>query len=130
MTNISNEWITLSQQRNGLDVQRKFAGLNVSVNEVNTVEYCQVFYWERESYPNGEVNKVFKKHYSLVDIPEVSHLDENENLIIDSPAKPILSGFISQFGQNAIVNPSRETISNLLKIELNEVDGYVLNSKL
>jgi len=51
MATINNEWITLSEKRNGVDVQRKFGGLDTDISEDNTVLYCNVKYWERELYP-------------------------------------------------------------------------------
>ena len=50
-TQISNNWIVLDTQRNGVDIQRKFAGLETYINEFDEVEYCRVKYWEREMYP-------------------------------------------------------------------------------
>ncbi len=65
MTTINNNWITLSELRNGVQVQIKFAGLDTVILEDDTVDYCKVSYYERELYPNGEVNKLFIKTYYL-----------------------------------------------------------------
>ena len=43
MATINNEWITLDELRNGVTVQRKFAGLDTFINHVdNSVEFCKV----------------------------------------------------------------------------------------
>ena len=60
----------LATQRNGLTVQRKFAGLDTVILEDDIVDYCKVSYYERELYPNGEVNKLFIKTYELQDLSE------------------------------------------------------------
>ena len=63
MTTINNEWITLSELRNGVQVQRKFAGLDTKISLEDNVEKCLVKYWERELYPNGEIIKTEEKYY-------------------------------------------------------------------
>ncbi len=44
MTTINNNWITLSELRNGVQVQIKFAGLDTVILEDDTVDYCKVSY--------------------------------------------------------------------------------------
>jgi hypothetical protein len=131
MTTILNEWITLKkneieQTRNGVTVQRKFAGLNTLINEENNnVDYCNVFYWERELYPNGAVIKTELKHYSLTDLP-YTELEENGKMYYMEPLY-VLNTFIQNLGYPGIINPSRQTLSNLNVLPIDAPNGYELN---
>ena len=42
---VTNDWITLAEQRNGLTVQRKFGGLATDILEDNTVGYLAISYF-------------------------------------------------------------------------------------
>lgn len=121
MTTINNEWITLSELRNGVTVQRKFAGLDTHISLENNVEKCFVKYWERELYPNGEVNKVIEKHYSLEDL---ASQDVGETQYMAPLA--VLSGFINNLGYPGIINPARETLENVVILPLTTQNGYPL----
>lgn len=123
MTQISNDWITLTEEKNGVPVQRKFAGLRTHVDENNNVIFCFVDYWQRELYPNNEVIKTELKSYSLQDLPESVNDVENWSMA----ARAVLSGFIQQLGQPAIVNPARETLENCGILPINAPDGYPLH---
>jgi len=122
MTTINNTWITLSEQRNGVTVQRKFAGLDTKISIDDSVERCFVKYWERELYPNGEVNKVVEKYYSLEDLTYT----ECENDTMYMNPLPVLSGFINNLGYPGIINPARETLENVSILPLNVENGYPL----
>lgn len=122
VTTINNGWITLSEQRNGINVQRKFGGIDSMINEDNTVEYCRIFYWERELYPNGEIIKCEKKWYSLEDLAETINDVEQwrqEQLLV-------LTGFVNSLGYPSIINPSRETLENVSILPLTSYNGYPL----
>jgi hypothetical protein len=121
-TTINNEWIPLPIQRNGVVVQRKFAGLDTDIDENNKVLYCNVKYWERELYPNGEVNKIEKKHYVLVDLPET--INDVEGWRQEPQA--VLTGFINALGYPGIINPARETLENILLLAIDAPNGYAL----
>jgi len=120
MTKISNEWITLTEQRNGVTVERKFAGLDTRILQDDSVSHCLVYYWERELYPNGESIKTELKNYSLEDLAytevEGGHMEP----------LAVLSGFIQALGQPNIVNPARETLENTSILPLNVENGYPL----
>jgi hypothetical protein len=121
MTTINNNWITLSELRNGVQVQRKFAGLDTKISIDDSVERCFVKYWERELYPNGEVIKTVEKFYSLEDLAsqDVSETQEMAPLAV-------LSGFINNLGYPGIINPARETLENVLILPVNVENGYPL----
>lgn len=121
MTTINNNWITLSELRNGVTVQRKFAGLDTKISLEDNVERCFVKYYERELYPNGEINKVEEKYYKLEDLAsqDVGETQEMAPLAV-------LSGFIAQLGYPGIINPARETLENVLILPLNVENGYPL----
>lgn len=121
MTTINNNWITLSILRNGVTVQRKFAGLDTKISLEDNVEKCFVKYWERELYPNGEVNKVEEKYYKLEDLAsqDVGETQEMAPLAV-------LSGFIAQLGYPGIINPARETLENVVILPINVENGYPL----
>ena len=121
MTTINNNWITLSELRNGVTVQRKFAGLDTKISLEDNVEKCFVKYWERELYPNGEVNKVEEKYYKLEDLAsqDVGETQEMAPLAV-------LSGFIAQLGYPGIINPARETLENVVILPINVENGYPL----
>jgi len=120
-TIINNEWITLSELRNGVTVQRKFAGLDTKISIDDNVEKCFVKYWERELYPNGEVIKTVEKYYSLEDLAsqDVGETKEMAPLAV-------LSGFINQLGYPGIINPARETLENVIILPVNVENGYPL----
>lgn len=121
MTTINNNWITLPEKRNGVDVQRKFAGLDTKISIDDNVERCFVKYWERELYPNGEVNKIEEKFYKLEDL---ASQDVGENQYM-APLS-VLSGFVNSLGYPGIINPARETLENIVILPLFVENGYPL----
>ena len=123
-TQISNNWIVLDTQRNGVDIQRKFAGLETYINEFDEVEYCRVKYWEREMYPNGDVIKTELKWYSLEDLP-YTEVDV-EGILKYMDELPVLSGFIAQLGSPGIISPARETLANTVILPVTTTNGYPL----
>lgn len=130
MTKISNPWITLSAQRNGVTVQRAFAGLDPRVgmpddNGQSEVERCPIYYWERELYPNGDVIKTEFKSYTLADLPETVNDIEEWRM----EAKAVLTGFIQALGMPGIVGPARITLEDITVLMLNAPDGYELHKE-
>lgn len=121
ITKINNEWITLSEKRNGVVVQRKFAGLDTKISLEDNVEKCFVKYYERELYPNGEINKTEEKYYSLEDL---ASQDVGETKYMEPLA--VLSGFINNLGYPGIINPARETLENITTLPLTVQNGYPL----
>lgn len=121
MTKINNNWITLSELRNGVRVQRKFAGLDTKISLENNVEKCFVKYYERELYPNGEIIKTEEKYYSLEDL---ATQDVNDTQYM--AALPVLSGFINNLGYPGIINPARETLENVIILPVKVENGYPL----
>lgn len=121
MTTINNNWITLSELRNGVQVQRKFAGLDTKISLEDNVEKCFVKYWERELYPNGEVIKTEEKYYSLEDLASQDVGETHEMAPL-----AVLSGFINQLGYPGIINPARETLENVIILPVNVENGYPL----
>lgn len=122
MTTINNEWITLTELRNGVTVQRKFAGLDTEISETDEVLFCKVKYHERELYPNGNVIKSELKWYTLQDLPET--INDAEGWKQEPLA--VLTGFINSLGYNGIINPARETLENILILSLNAANNYPL----
>lgn len=122
MTTINNNWITLSELRNGVEVQRKFAGLDTKISLEDNVERCFVKYWERELYPNGEVIKTEEKFYKLEDL----EYTECENDTMYMNPLPVLSGFIQALGYPGIINPARETLQNVVILPVTVENGYPL----
>jgi hypothetical protein len=120
-TTIINDWITLSVLRNGVQVQRKFAGLDTKISIDNTVEKCLVKYWERELYPDGEINKLEEKFYKLEDL---AYQEVGETQYMEPLA--VLSGFVDTLGYPGIINPCRETLENPIILPLNVANGYPL----
>lgn len=124
MTTITNDWITLEELRNGVRVQRKFAGLDTFINPDNSVQYCHVKYYERELYPNDEVIKTEQKYYSLEDL-------QYTEIVVDGVLKymeplAVLSCFINSLGYPSIINPARDTLSGTVILPLNCENGYPL----
>jgi len=120
-TTINNTWITLSEQRNGVQVQRKFAGLDTKISLEDNVEKCFVKYWERELYPNGEVIKTEEKYYKLEDLASQDVGETQEMLPL-----AVLSGFINNLGYPGIINPARETLENVVILPVTVENGYPL----
>lgn len=120
---INNDWITLAEQRNGLTVQRKFGGLCTEILEDNTVDSLAITYYERELYPNGGVNKLYKKTYELQDLSEM--VNDVEGWRMDELL--VLTGFIESLGYPAIINPARATLTNLVDLSINVEDKYPIH---
>lgn len=121
MTTINNDWITLSELRNGVQVQRKFAGLDTKISLEDNVEKCFVKYWERELYPNDEVIKTEEKYYSLEDLASQDVGETQEMLPLT-----VLSNFINNLGYPSIINPARETLNNIKILPIYIENGYPL----
>jgi hypothetical protein len=121
MTQINNNWITLSELRNGVQVQRKFAGLDTKISIDDSVERCFVKYWERELYPNGEVIKTEEKYYKLEDLAS-QDVGETQQML----PLAVLSGFVNNLGYPGIINPARETLENVVILPVNVENGYPL----
>ncbi len=122
MTTINNDWITLEVLHKGVTVQRKFAGLDTFINEDNEVTKCDVKYWQRELYPNGDVIKCELKHYSLQDLAET--INDFEGWRQEPLA--VLTGFINNLGYPGIINPARDTLMNHLILKADAENGYPL----
>lgn len=132
MTQINNGWITLSEQRNQVTVQRAFAGLDTRVSQPNNqgnseVNHCILYYWERELYPNNEVIKTELKNYILSDLDYTEEII-NDILMAADPL-PVLTGFVNSLGYDGIINPSRDTLSSLTALPLDVDNGYLLRSR-
>lgn len=125
MTKITNEWITLQTLHKGITVQRKFAGLYTKINaETNDVERCDVYYFQRELYPNGDVIKKEEKFYTLQDLAYTEL--EIENVMYSMEPLAVLSGFVQQLGMPGIVNPARDTLENQVILPADSANGYPL----
>lgn len=125
---INNEWITLTQTKKGVTVQRKFAGMDTFIDEENNeVKYCTIRYWQRELYPEGGVIKTELKTYSLQDLA-ITESEENGITYVQD-ALPVLSGFIQLLGYSGIINPARETLENHVVLEIDAPNGYPLREK-
>jgi hypothetical protein len=128
ITEISNSWITLDEQRNEVTVQRAFAGLHTMVSEpiegLSEVKQCIVYYHERELYPNGEVIKTELKNYTLQDLDYTE--EEINNILYYMDELKVLTGFVNQLGYNGIINPARETLENVGILPLTVENGYPL----
>ena len=91
------------------------------------VEYCRVYYWERELYPNGDIIKSEKKYYELRDLSYVE-LEVNGEMKYRAELK-VLTGFVNNLGNPYIINPARDTISNLNILPLDIENGYQLHMR-
>ncbi len=125
MTQISNTWITIANERNGVDVQRKFGGLHTEIDPDNNVEFCYVKYWEREMYPNGQVIKIEKKYYKLEDLA-YTEVEENGSTY-EMQARAVLTGFIQSLGNSYIIGPARQTLADMNVFDENVPNGYPLH---
>lgn len=125
ITTINNDWITVSEQRNGVDVQRKFAGLDTFINEQDEVVYCNIKYWERELYPNGEVIKTELKYYSLEDLA-YTNITVDGYLYAMEP-RDVLTTYIETVGGPYIIGPSRATLANMTVLPITVPNGYPLH---
>lgn len=130
ITTINNPWITLSEQRNGVTVQRAFAGLDAAVsmpddNGQSVVDRTIIPYWERELYPNGTPIKTVRKTYKLVDLSETVNDVEGWRM----EPRAVLSGFVQSLGYPGIINPARGTLEDLAALPLDAPDGYELHKE-
>jgi hypothetical protein len=122
---ILNEWILLTEKNNGLDVLRKFAGIHADVDVNNVVTNCTINYWQKELYPNGEVNKIELKSYTLENLAETVNDIESWKM----NELNVLNGFLNSLGYNGIINPSRETLENVGILPVNSPNNYPLHSE-
>lgn len=116
-----NSWINVGE-RNGVTVQRKFAGVHATISEDDTVIDCHIDYFIRELYPNGEAIKTEKKKYCLVDLDDFNKEDEGWKM----EALLVLTGFINSMGNQYIIGPARETLADVNILPLDAPDGYWL----
>jgi hypothetical protein len=121
-----NNWITLAEQKNGINIQRKFAGLHTEVDEENNVLFCRINYFERELYPNGLIMKTTKKTYSLENLSEEFYNDEN-GVPYKLSATTSLNYYIENVGQPSIINPVNEILQNTTLLPAIVEDNYPLN---
>lgn len=121
-TTIINPWITLSEKRKGVTVQRKMGGIHAPINVNDEVEFCQIMYWERELYPNGDIIKCEKKSYLISDLAETV----TETYRIN--ANPVLTNFLNNLGYPYIINPARLTLADLNVLLIDVPDNYELHS--
>lgn len=124
MTTINNDWIVLTEKKNGLTVQRKFAGLNAQVNINNEIESCVVYYWQQELYPNSEVSKSELKFYSLQDLAYTEVVIDGQTYSMEALA--VLTGFVNSLGYPGIINPARDTLENSTILPIDSENGYPL----
>ncbi len=127
ITTIENPWITLPIKREGIDVQRAYAGMYPQIsmpddNGKSVIESCLVYYHERELYPSGKVIKYDKKFYSLEDLAQTDVGDDMQKL-----EKLILSVFIRALGYPSLINPVRVTLADLAVLPLEVENGYPLH---
>lgn len=120
-----NNWITLSEQLNGLNIQRKFAGLHTEIDESNQVLFCRIYYFERVLYPNGSVIKTEKKTYLLKNLYEEFLLDQN-HVPYKLSATTNLDYYIQNIGQPFIINNVNETLSNISLLPVDIESEYPL----
>ena len=120
----SNDWIRLTETRKGAPVERKYAGINTLCDMDNKVLNCTISYWEREVYPNGEMSKSFLKTYSLQDLEKVEF--KQDEVLKYRDQLLVLTGFINNLGQPAIVNPVRDTLDNTDILPLEHEENYPL----
>lgn len=123
---INNEWITLKEKRNGVDVMRKFAGIHADIDLDNKVTNCSINYWERELYPNGKIIKTELKTYTLENLSETDIDDTHYMASLD-----VLDGFIDTLGHNDIIKPARQTLANIgvLPLEISSIYPLHLNTR-
>lgn len=132
-TTINNGWITLTEKKkgttpeNGITIQRASKALNTDWSEPDEngksiVLSCVISYYQRELYPNGDVIKTELKTYKLEDL---ASQDVGETEYMEPMA--VLSGFVAQLGQPAIVNKILSTLSNSTVLPIDAEDNYPLN---
>jgi hypothetical protein len=140
---VTNDWV-IAGQRNGLDVRRKFKGISTCVDIDNKVQECIIYYFEQELYPNHTVEvpsiaKTLHKAYHLKNIGKRIKIETTlaieegqEDVVTETEIRDMintLNTYISDLGQNGIVNPVNSTLADLNKLPLDVADSYVLNSK-
>lgn len=129
-TKISNSWITLTEQRNGVTIKRAFAGLETRISKPDNegkseVNHCMLHYWEQELYPNNQPIKTELKNYVLVDL---DYTEEEINKVLNyMDTMPVLTGFVNSIGYNGIINPCRETLADTKVLPIIVENNYPLH---
>lgn len=132
-TTINNAWGTLINKKNGttpdngITVQRASAGLNTRWGAPNNdgksiVEICDISYYQRELYPNGDVIKTELKVYKLEDLASQDVGEAKEMLPL-----AVLSGFVANLGQPLIVDKILLTLMNDAVLAIDSPQNYPLH---
>src|ERR1035437_6689720 len=58
-------------------------------------EFIKIFYLEWLQFPSGQNSEVKSKSYLVVDVQTATHVDENGNTIIDTPANTSFTDWFS-----------------------------------
>jgi len=129
-TKITNGWITLTEQRNGITVQRAFAGLDTrstppDENGDSSVQYCMLYFHERELYPNNVPIKTELKSYQLLDLDYTEVMIENVLMSMEPMA--VLTTFVNSMGYEKIIEPSRLTLADTSILTLTSENAYPLH---
>lgn len=118
---IENEWVILPNKYEGLNVRRKFAGLNATVDIDNNINKILISYYQQLYTDTDYVVKTELKTYTLNNLTESSidgYLYEATNS---------LEYFYNDIGKNAIINPVNDTLNNAIILPVDIEDYYPLH---
>lgn len=118
---IENEWVILPNKYEGLNVRRKFAGINANVDIDNNINNIIITYYQQLYTDRDYVVKTEYKTYTI------NNLDE---AVIDGysyEATMALEYFYNTIGKNAIIKPVNDTLLNNIILPVNVEDYYPLH---
>ena len=118
---IENEWVLLPNKFEGLNVKRKFAGINANVDIDNNINTIIISYYQQLVTDTDYVVKTEIKTYTLNNLSEST----NDGYLYE--ATFTLEYFYNAIGKNAIIGPVNETLLNDNILPISVENGYPLH---
>ena len=118
---IENEWVLLPNKFEGLNVKRKFAGINANVDIDNNINTIIISYYQQLVTDTDYVVKTEIKTYTL------NNLSESINDGYSYEATNTLEYFYNAIGKNAIIGQVNETLLNDTILPISVENGYPLH---
>lgn len=118
---VTNEWVVLPTQYEGLNVRRKFAGIQAMIDIDNNIEYINISYHQQFYTSTDYVVKTELKTYKLMNLTESTE----DNFLYE--ATKTLDYFYQTVGQGTIIGPVNTTLSNETVLPVNVENDYPLH---
>ena len=118
---VTNEWVVLETTYEGLNVRRKFAGINANVDIEDNIDFIEISYYQQFYTNTNFVVKTELKTYTLNNLTEC--IEDN----FQYEATSTLEYFYNNIGKNAIIKPVNDTLLNETILPVNIENNYPLH---